>query len=71
MRSDRSTARPSNPAQPSAPTARSGRRRSPDEPALRPDARTPPQADVAGVESAAGEEDPGAALDTPTTKRSS
>lgn len=26
--------------------------------------RTPPQADVAGVESAAGEEDPGAALDT-------
>ena len=29
-----------------------------------------PQADVAGVESAAGEEDPGAALDTPPTPRS-
>lgn len=29
-----------------------------------------PQADVAGVESAAGEEDPGAALDAPPTPRS-
>ena len=28
---------------------------------------TPKNADVAGVESAAGEEDPGAALDTPPT----
>jgi hypothetical protein len=30
----------------------------------------PPRADVAGVESAAGEEDPGAALDSPPTPRS-
>ena len=30
-------------------------------------AGTPKKADVAGVESAAGEEDPGAALDTPPT----
>ena len=29
--------------------------------------RAPKNADVAGVESAAGEEDPGAALDTPPT----
>jgi hypothetical protein len=30
-----------------------------------PDVRTPKNADVAGAESVAGEEDPGAALDTP------
>jgi len=35
-----------------------------------PDVRTPPNADVAGVESAAGEEDPGAALDSPPNPRS-
>lgn len=35
-----------------------------------PDVHTPPNADVAGTESAAGEEDPGAALDSPPNPRS-
>lgn len=34
-------------------------------PQPRPDRRAPQQADIAGDESVAGEEDPGAALDTP------
>jgi len=44
-----------------------------DEPGQSPraKARAPaPRADVAGAESAAGEEDPGAALDTPPNPRS-
>jgi hypothetical protein len=46
------------------PSARRGRA------AAKPDASPVPRADVAGNESAAGEEDPGAALDAPPTPRS-